>query len=70
MVSKYIIFMVIQMISSDFRKFIKVSGINDLCKLRKYQDFMNYLNYGKVEISKHIKVFAAFLDLLINQIFL
>ena len=52
MVSKYIIFMLIQMISSGFRKFIKISGFNDLCNLRKYQDFMNYLNYDKVEISK------------------
>lgn len=60
MVSKYIIFMVIQKISSEFRKFIKISGFNDLCKLRRYQDFMNYLNYGKVEISKHIKVLQLF----------
>ena len=60
MVSKYIIFMLIQMISSGFRKFIKISGFNDLCNLRKYQDFMNYLNYDKVEILKHIKVLQLF----------
>ena len=40
--------MVIQMILSDFRSFI-------LCKLQKHQDFINYVSYQKVKISKYTK---------------
>ena len=62
--SKDIILKVIQMNSSDFRQFFRILGFNDLCKLQKYQDFINYVNYDKM-----YKSLAAFLDLPINQFF-
>lgn len=37
---------VIQMNSSDFKQFIKLSGFNDLCKLQKTPKFMSYVNHG------------------------
>ena len=50
------------MISSDLRKLKEILGFNHLSKLQKYQDFINYVNDGNINI-------AAFLDLLINNFF-
>ena len=43
--------MVIQMIPSYFRQFIKI-----LCNLQKYQYFINYVNHENVKILKYVKV--------------